>query len=445
MDQLQLLKKVTEKLNLGHVMLAPAVFTARMCYQVPFLISSVSNNLSNMGANIGNVSAVSLRTDGGKCAPCDVPFNENTWDRYQFVSLFFTREHMESYVMNPTKDGPGENFLSNLNHWNAEHFNSRSSMRHLVVDESHPAYKDGKLECVASIVRWITSHDTFHFMGTHDHLSVYIPNHNVLLQYVDHYCSDGKALFGIFCVATNEHLRHPPIPKYQYIPLLTDAITTEAMIRTGINVWKRPSQITKYNLNNMVGSRNCLLKAETYEWSRWGNYAESILRIFERLEGVRSDLGIVVHGNVAAPAIVQPVPPHLNICLTAGIDTDCTFGNNRIGCILVQVVRPDPTKSREERLECLMEQFKTQCTENFTDAVSSYDAMRGFDTGMIRKYFSSNVFDIMFTSFRFNADVSCILEGSGGGFCGPVKYPYMYINSFTTTDRAFISYTTNWW
>jgi hypothetical protein len=163
------------------------------------------------------------------------------------------------------------------------------------------------------------------------------------------------------------------------------------------------------------------------------------------LEGLRENLGTVVYGSTTTPPITHPIPPHLNICLAAGIDTDCMFGNNRIGGILVHVVRPDPTKPRNERMEDLMEQFKTQCTENFTDAISSYDAMRGFDMGKVREYFSANVFDIAFTSFRFNADAPFILEGTRGGFCGKTDYPYMYINSFTTTDRSFISYSTNWW
>jgi len=441
MDQLKLLKKVTEKLNVGHALLAPAMITARMCNQIPFTVSNIMNNPNN----IENMTNVSLRNDGGKCAPCDVPFNENNWGRYQFISHILSHEHMESYIMNDAKNGPGDKFLSNLNHWNDENFNSLSSTLHIVLDESHPAYTDDKPTIVASVVQWLTSHEPLEYMGTHDHLFIYIPTHDIVLQLVDHYSSDGKALFEIFCVVTNEmDLRRPPFAKYQYIPLLTDAITTECMIRTALNVWSRPAQITTYG-DSLVGSRNMLHKADVYEWSRWGNYAESMLRIFERLEGVRGDLGTVVHGSTTSPPIVQPIPPHLNICLTAGVDADCMFGNNRIGGILVQLTRPDPTKPRNERLDELMKQFKTQCTENFTDAISSYDAMRGFDFGKIRDYFSSNVFDITFTSFRFNADVPRLLEGTGGGFCGKIDYPYMYINSFTTTDRSFISYSTNWW
>lgn len=121
------------------------------------------------------------------------------------------------------------------------------------------------------------------------------------------------------------------------------------------------------------------------------------------------------------------------------------FGNNRIGGLMVRAERPDPTKSRNDRLDDLMDQFETQCTANVADIISSYDFMRGFDTGKIRKYFSANMFDVTFTSFRFMADANHILKGGGGGFCGSLDSPYMYINSFVTTDRATVTYTTNWW
>jgi hypothetical protein len=440
MNNLILFRKATEKLHIGHALLAPAVLAARMGHQIPFLVSAVLG-----GADISDIVNPSLRLDGSKCAPCDIPFSGNNWHRYQVLTFAISAEFMTSYIMNTTKTAPGEQFISALQKWNTAHFNGKSSINHIVIDESHPAYDTESRHGTESVIRWITEHTPLEFMGTYDHLVIYIPACNNVLLFADHYSTDGSGLFGLMKAAMNEpDVPSPPFPKYQYIPLLTDTMTIESVMRNTYTLWKHPPQITTYG-SELVTSSNELHKSEVPKWSRWATYGECILRIFERLEGVRSDLGVVKWGNMADPPIIQPIPQYLHICLSAGIETDCMFGNNRIGGLMVRAERPDPTKSRNDRLDDLMDQFETQCTANVADIISSYDFMRGFDTGKIRKYFSANMFDVTFTSFRFMADANHILKGGGGGFCGSLDSPYMYINSFVTTDRATVTYTTNWW
>ena len=98
--------------------------------------------------------------------------------------------------------------------------------------------------------------------------------------------------------------------------------------------------------------------------------------------------------NYIGPGYFPCRPLLPNVCLAVGIDTSQLFGNNRTGGILVRVVRPDTTKPREDRLKDIAAQFRVQCAARFSDAISSYDFMRGFDVGKIREYFSNNIFDV---------------------------------------------------
>jgi hypothetical protein len=425
--KLKLLKKATEKLNIGHIAIAPIVATARAIHQIPIVADNLLRSRDTTRPTIRTKSI---------CRPMDTAFNDDNWINYQCIGWWFT----ETYFKELMPEIPGR-----IKRWSAEHFQSPDTCMFVTIDTAHPVYTDDPTNQFAKIVEWLNTNPPSVFLGSHTHATVSVPDHNMFVGFLDHYSCDGSILFDYFLHVLDIHHTQPPppLPKYQYIPLLTDAITAECAIRTSLNVWSRPVQITTHG-TGLVGSRNILHKADAYEWSRWGNYAESVLRVFEKLEGVRGDLGTVLFGSTASPPITHPVPPHLNICLCAGIDTDCMFGNNRIGCILVQVTRPDPMKSRNERMDDLMEQFKTQCTENFTDAISSYDALRGFDVGKIREYFSANVFDIVFTSFRCTECPDGMTSGFGG-FTGTYDSPMMYINSMTTKDQSHISYTTNWW
>jgi hypothetical protein len=168
----------------------------------------------------------------------------------------------------------------------------------VTVGPAHPMYADTPTAQYAKIVKWLSANPPSVFLGSHTHVTVLVPDHNMFIGFLDHYSCDGSILFDYFTYVLDAHDTQPPppLPKYQYIPLLTDAITAECMIRTSLNVWSRSAQITSYG-DSLVGSRNTLYKADAYEWSRWGNYAECVLRVFERLEGTRDDLGDVLFGT----------------------------------------------------------------------------------------------------------------------------------------------------
>lgn len=424
---IQLLQKATKKLNIGHIAIAPIVATARAAHQLPIIVDNLIQSRDTTQPTLRNKSM---------CRPMDATFKDNRWSSYQCIGWNFTNEYFEKI---------GAEIPGRINRWSAKHFQSADACMVITIDRAHPAYTSDSTTQYAEIIQWIKTTPPLIFLGTHTALTVLVPDHDMFIGVLDHYSCDGSILFDYFLYVLDVHDTQPPppLPKYQYIPLLTDAITTEYCARNLINAWKRPAQITTHS-SELVGSRHILRKADAYEWSRWGNYAECVLRIFERLEGTRENLGTAVHGTVASPPITQAAPPHFNICLSAGIDTDCMFGNNRIGCIIVQVTRPDPMKPRNERMDDLMKQFKTQCTENFTDAISSYDMMRGFDVENIREYFSSSVIDIVLTSFRVTECPDEMISGFGG-FFGTYDSHFMYINSMTAKDRSLISYTTNWW
>jgi len=426
-SKFQLLKKATEKLNIGHMAITPIIATTRAINQLPIVADNLLQSRDTTRPTIRTKSV---------CRPMDTMFKDDNWFNYQCIGWELTELYFNEIE---------EEIPKRLQRWSAKHFQSPDTCSVITIDLTHHAYTNDPTTQFAKITQWLNTVPSSVFLCPHTHLTVLIPDHNMFIGFLDHYSCDGSILFDYFLHILDSHDTQPPppLPKYQYIPLLTDAITAECVIRTALNVWSRPAQITTCG-PELVGSRNILHKVDAYEWSRWGNYAECVLRVFERLEGTGDTLGTTLYGSITSPPITRRIPPHLNVCLVAGIDTDCMFGNNRIGCILVQVTRPDPTKSRNERLEELMEQFKTQCTDNFTDAISSYDALRGFDMGKIREYFSVNVFDIAFTSFRVTECPDEMVSGFGG-FMGTYDSPYMYINSMTTKDRSLISYTTNWW
>jgi hypothetical protein len=421
----ELLKKSTEKLHVGHILVAPLVSTARIVTQIPVLLESIIDGR--------DTSIPTLRGSSMNPRPSDVVFERDDWGSYQCATINLNPEWFNEMLV--------PNIEYRMDAWSNRWFGRSDTVKYTTFA--------GSLDQAR---QWLCGSAPSSILGDRSHIIIVIPKAYTILGMFDHYSCDGGPIFDMFkSIFDLPDVKSPPFPPYQYIPLLTDMVTTEFVCRVGLDSIVRPSLIRDFSPDRLTCTKSTIHKSDQPidRWNRWGNYSECILRVFERFEGSRSDLGDPAFaGNTPntgsePPPVARNKPAYLRICLTAGIDTDCVYGNNRIGCIAVTIDRPTDTLSRLDRLNFIGDQFKSQCTANFCDAMSSYDLMRGFDMRFIRKFASSSIFDITFTSFRFDHDAPMMKSGFGG-FIGQVDHPYMYINSITTSDRSLLSYSTNW-
>jgi hypothetical protein len=256
-------------------------------------------------------------------------------------------------------------------------------------------------------------------IGHKTHLFTIFPKTHEIVCLLDHYYCDGIILVDLFKDLFPEITAKIPFPKYKYYPFISDAFACECAIRNLYDVFKMPSLIKQCASKRMLV--RVLHKKDFYCWNRWLNYAANVLPIFECTKGLK----------------------YARIALTVAIDTDSTFGNNRIGIIPVLIDRPPKTLSYESKLRFLMKQFESKVTQNYRDCITTYDTLRSYDTSFLRKHATSKCIDIAFTSFHTNSN--CVsLDRMVGGFIGHHEFPYFYINATTLNGINHVSYTTNW-
>ncbi len=211
----------------------------------------------------------------------------------------------------------------------------------------------------------------------HNHTHLIIIGKQQFFGFMDHYYCDGHSLLDMFRqIFVEENPTFPSFPKYTYYPFISDAMAIQMMSKQTIELLKHPSQVSGVDDKLRVLSKR-IYKNEDLEWNRWTIYATGTLPVFESMPNIE----------------------YLHVGLTVGFDTDRTFGNNRIGMILVRIVRPKQS-TYNERIVDLIEQYKTQATANYTDAHTTYDILRGYDTRYMR-HFAMKTIDIVFTALYF--------------------------------------------
>jgi hypothetical protein len=337
-----------------------------------------------------------------KHLPTDIPFAKDAWMSFQFCEIQF-----DSVI-------DFELLKQKCNLW---------ARKHIKRDANVNTWNGSARSYVESITRQRPSE----VISNTTHL-ITVCDNNTIVGFLDHYYNDGKALLDYLVhvfVAENE--KDVIFPKYQYIPILSDAVVIDWLGRRTLDMVRYPPQLTT------VGPKTTLLKRQfsrsdadyfdSTQWNRWSNYAVSTNPVFEATPSLR----------------------YLHIGLTIGFDTDCRFGNNRIGVIVVRIDRPSSQMTYYEKIQNLIEQFKSKATDSYVDAHTSYDFFRGFDTVELRKYGSTCV-DIIFTSFqlKLNEKITYCMAGFVGS-CP--DEPFTYINTFTaigsdTTNVTMVSNTT---
>ena len=402
------------KLRAEHLLLSPLLVPFRIAHQLPIIYDNAIN-----GYDV-DIPA-SKRETSRVVKPSDQTFFEGGLNHYQVMCIRFNRkEFPDLYKKMPMR----------IREWAFRHFKNEKAIKIATAANK------------TDILNTLHSTPIRNVLGRYDHIIYIIPEECDILAVLDHYTCDGGILFDMVKSFFNTNVSRPPFPKYQYIPFVSEAMDIEYAFRTGMNYLEYPSQIKRFKHELDTSSKIIKKSDMDGKWDRWHNYAECILNIFERFEGNEDALGEpfhVIHGGQSLPVSHTTVPSHLYVFITIGIDTDVSFGNNRIGGINVSVKCPHRHLERKYRREYVASQIEIQCTEHFTDALVSYDVLRGFNTGWLRKLFSDNI-NVVLTSFK----VPLIHRGGFGGFMGSASHPHMYVNSMTDDTATNISYSTNW-
>jgi hypothetical protein len=372
--------------NPVYIVLTPFAYIARLTHQVPIILNARKRSMQTMTYN--KYDMVTL--------PCDANFIQDRWHSIQYVEWRFsdlwTRDKCKELCDN----------------WSMRNFKCKSNF---IENEGS----------VKEYVEAITRKKPSQVIINATHLVVYFKNTIVIIM--DHYFCDGiivedltKQLF------YKDNITSKVFPKYISYPLISDYIAIEYFGRRFIENIRYPSLISglaykTYVMTEIVKKNNII------PWNRWTIYAHGIYNIFEAL-----------------PQTVN----YLRVALTVGFDSDKTFGNNRIGVIIVTIKREHAYLSYNEKILNYMEQFKTQTIANMNDAHTSYDILRSYNMSYIRSSKMQKVIDIYFTSLFYKQELSHNVSGIGG-FIGALKSAEnTYISSMSRGSQTFLTYVSNW-
>lgn len=279
----------------------------------------------------------------------------------------------------------------------------------------------------ANCIRWNGTPKSYVEMITRKKPSEVIRNHTHLIiicehsfcGFMDHYYCDGHSLIDYFRqLFLEENPTFTSLPKYTYYPFISDAMAIQMMSKQTIQLLKYPSQIQGIDDNMRILNKR-IQKMDGLEWNRWTIYAVGTLTVFDSMSDV----------------------DYLHVGLTVGFDTDQTFGNNRIGMILVRIQRPKQS-TYNERIANLMEQYKTQATANYMDAHTTYDILRGYNTRYLR-HFGMKVVDIVFTALYLKEEITQLERGIGGFVGAFSEYESLYINAVSCGTITHLTYVSN--
>jgi hypothetical protein len=362
--------------------LSPWAVAARAVHQIPIAMKQKTRDLT-----------YHKYTDD--VLPADTRFVDDIWQSFQFFEWRFNDKWLDY-----------DEFVIRMDSWSLENFGIRSNC--ISYEDTSQTY-----------VRMITRQRPSKVIRNNTHLFVYCPLNKTIIGFMDHYYCDGHSLMDYFRkYFPIEKPTFSNLPKYTYYPFISDAMAIQMMSKQTIELLKYPSQVRGVDDKLRVLSKR-LYKNEDLEWNRWTIYATGTLPVFETMPNVE----------------------YLHVGLTVGFDTDRTFGNNRIGMILVRIVRPKQS-TYNERIADVMEQYKTQATANYMDAHTTYDILRGYDTRYMR-HFAMKTIDIVFTALYFKEEITQLERGLGG-FAGAFSdYEFLYINTVSTGSATNLTYVSN--
>jgi hypothetical protein len=361
--------------------LSPYAVIARAIHQIPIVLKN-------------KPTALTYNKYAGDVLPADVSFATDIWQSFQFVEHRFN----DNWV--------GPDILEHrINNWSMVNFGIPSNC--IRWDGTPKAY-----------IEMITRKRPSEVIRNHTHLIVI--GEQITFGFLDHFYCDGNTLIDYFRnIFVDESLIFPAFPKYTYYPFISDAMSIKLLSEQCIEMLKYPTQIRGISDKTRVLSK-CYNKNEELVWNRWTTFAVSTLPIFDSLPNV----------------------DYLHVLLTVGFDTDRTFGNNRIGGIPVRIIRPKKSTYKQEIAD-LMEQYKIRVTNNYTDAHTSYDLLRGYNNTYLRSSGIYKSIDIMFTNIHFKKEIQRLRSGVGGFVGGYTTNEFLYINTISHGILQNITYVSN--
>jgi len=362
--------------------LAPYAALARTWHQIPILMKQ-------------NPRSFNKYSDSALNTGTDVLFADDSWQSFQFMRWRFQLCAWIDY----------DEFGRRMDNWSVKHFGVRS--RCLSWEGDPDAY-----------VRRITRKRPSRIIRNHTHLLVYCPMKHTVLGFLDHYYCDGQHLIDLYRHLFNCQLGGVKLPKYTYYPFISDAMAIQTMFEILAEFRRYPSQIHGIDDKTRVLSK-IVKRHMDLEWNRWTIYAIGTLAIFDSMPDIS----------------------YVTVGLTVGFDTDQTYGNNRIGVIIVLIQRAtQPTFN--ERVADVMAQYKIQATVKYAQAHATYDIARGYDTHILCTPMRKAV-DIIFTTL-YVKELSQVESGLVGFVGALSKYEYLYINAVSFESCTYFTYTSNW-
>ena len=373
-------------LNPFYILLTPFAYIARLCHQVPILLNVKIRNKQTLTYNKYNIVAL----------PSDINFIQDRWQSFQYIEWKLN----ENWAIDKCK------LL--FDDWSMKNFKCKSNF---IENEGN----------VKEYIETITRKKPSEVIINTTHLIVYFKNSVSI--FMDHYFCDGLIIADLFKIIFYEdNISNIAFPKYRSYPLISDYCAIEYLIRMSIENIKYPPLISGIGAKTYLMTE-ILKKNEELIWNRWTIYAHGIYKVYE--------------------ALAQDVS-YLRIGLTVGFDSDTTFGNNRIGLIIVIIKRSPINLSYNEKILNYMEQFKNQTLARYIDAHTCYDVIRSYNMSYVRTSKMTRLVDIYFTSFCFKEGPRNIIGGIGGflGTLNNTENVYICATSFGPT--SFFTYVTNW-
>jgi hypothetical protein len=369
-----------------YILLTPLAYIARLYHQVPILIKANSRKKQISSYNKYNIVAL----------PSDSNFVKDKWQSFQYMEFNFPEGcDIDKYRVH-------------LDTWSMKNFKCKANFIN---------YEGQVKEYIETIIRKKPSQ----VIINSPHLIVYFKNK--ISIFLDHYFCDGLIIADFLKhLFSEDNISTITFPKYVSYPFISDYRAIEFLARMSIENIIYPPLI------NGIGEKTYLMskivkKNEELPWNRWIIYALGLYYVYE--------------------ALPQDVD-YLRIGLTVGFDSNTTFGNNRIGLIIVIIKRPHIGLSQNEKILNYMEQFKNQTLARYTDALTCYDVIRSYNMSYIRSSKMKRIIDIYFTSLFFKEGTPQS-TGGVGGFIGKINNnEYMYISAMSYGPTAHFTYVTNW-
>lgn len=316
----------------------------------------------------------------------DSIFSKNTWNNYM-VGLISSKD-------NTHRETDLQEILTRLNVWEDKQLWYQKYQIRGIIEYCHNCdYQTYVNELTQKEPPYINSQLLPYKL-------VFFPKQKSFIFLLNHYYCDGKILhdFIVFILLDNKK-SSVNFVKYKYLPIFSDFLLIGYILKSlKRNLFYQRSLLSVHSKSLVVSKK---IEGSYFpKLNRW-NVLGFVLELLFKYLSV----------------------PKLSIAFTVGIDDNCDFGNNRIGCIVLDI---KPLNNYLEYADYL----KKNLIANQYDALVSYDLLRNFPTQKLRKMFNKKI-DLVLTSFKIDYSPNMdVLSYDVGSIIGVGKLP-LYVISMT--------------